>query len=198
MQPERDTEADPLGLGAPANHDLAAQPQRPGELAAMVLVALSEPARRHIGRGASSAALPVNLWLVIAIEAQRSLIRATEVVDMSAEHLADRLDAAAAHSWDSRDEEHLALGRLRAYAEAVRDRRGPSAGPLIPASVPLSPSLTVAAAWALQAQRCGVSIEQWASQAAGLSLPCRATWEAASAAAAQPLSEWVLAQAARR
>jgi hypothetical protein len=181
----------------PAGHDLDAQPQRPGELTVTVVVALERAARRSVAWGAASERLPADLWLTIAIEAQRCLSLASELIGVPAEQLADELDRTAAQSKETGDG-HPALARLRAYAEALREGRGADAETVVPASLPLNPGVHVAAAWAAQAGRMGATVEQWASDASNSLPPGRAAWEAASAAEGQPLAEWTLAQAARR
>jgi hypothetical protein len=178
-------------------HDLGAQPQRPGELTATVVIGLDVPTRRYVMQSAASEGLPPSLWLAIAIEAQRCLSCASELLGVSLEELVHELDRAASSSWENRHD-HPAMARLRAYASVVREGRRGGCMTAVPASLPLSPGLHVAAAWALQAEGIGVNVEQWASHAANALPAGRAAWEAASAAEGQPLAEWILVQAARR
>ena len=184
-------------LEVPVGHDLATQPQRPGELTATIVIGLDVAARSYVMQGAASEGLPPSLWLAIAIEAQRCLLWASGLLGVSLEELIRELDEASSQPWENR-RDHPAIARLRAYATAVREGcRGGSVS-VVPASLPLSPGLHVAAAWALQAERMGVNVERWASDTANALPAGRAAWEAASAADSQPLAEWILLQAARR
>jgi hypothetical protein len=178
---------------------LASRPQRPGELTVVVPVALSEGARRHVFAAASADRLPPALWIAIAIEAQRCLMRAAELASHPADALAEMLDDIARSTPLSvaSSDTHPALMQLQVYARALLAGDG-TVRVMLGESVPLSPAMHVGASWAAEAEAAGMTIEKWASTAANACLPGRTEWEAASAAQGQTLAEWTTIQAARR
>lgn len=181
---------------AARSHRLASAPQRPGELGVPVWVNLDGDARSHVGEGCERDRLPATLWLTIAIEGQRCLTLASRTLEVSASEAAATLDKVAA-TIELTQRDFPAVAQLRAYARAVLtgDR---SAASMLPASLPLTPALHVAGAWALTAQTADQSVKAWASAVAAARPAGRARWEAASAAAGQTLAEWAVVQAARR
>jgi hypothetical protein len=144
-------------LEVPAGHDLGAQPQRPGELTATIVIGLDMRARSYVMQAAASEGLPPSLWLAIAIEAQRCLLCASDLLGVSLEELVHQLDEASSRPCEN-GHDHPAMARLRAYAAVVREGRRGGSMSAVPASLPLSPGLHVAAAWALQAERMGVNV----------------------------------------
>lgn len=185
-------------LAVSGEHHLDAQPQRPGELTTAVFVVLEPEAIGYTSRQAQTASVPLHLWLVIAIEAERSLLQAADVCGWLREELASVLDEVAESSNPSTRPHHPALDRLNAYARALRSPREAALAFTPAESLVLNPSLHVAAAWVIEAQRAKLSVEHWASCMASALLPDRMKWEAASAAHGQPLAEWALLHAARR
>ena len=178
---------------APA-FSLEMQPQRPGELCESFSLELPPGVHSHAERHAQKARLPLALWLVITIEAERALGAAASAAGVKPEDLALAADAAA------RAVRRYDLGpaetrRLASYATALRAGTSDSIGTAAKTGVTLRLPHLVLARWALTAAEVGLPLGEWA---AGLQLvPGRERWEAAAAEAAQPLGEWLLTQAAR-
>jgi hypothetical protein len=176
---------------------LVSRPQRPGELTVTVTVRLEAAARQHVVTAVIADRIPAPLWLAVAIEAARCVRLVGTVMGRSADEVAAALDAAVDASRPPAGSAHPSLSLLRRYARALLVGDG-SYRPIISPTLLLSPATHVGAAWAIEAERVGLSIEEWASGVAA-DLPVgRIAWEAASAAEGQPLAEWALFQAARR
>jgi hypothetical protein len=170
------------------------QPQRPGELCESLSIELPPGALSHAERHARAAQLPLALWLVITIEAERALGAAASAAGVQPDELALAADTAAraARRYDVGPAE---TRRLASYATALRVGTSDSTAKAAKTSVTLRLSHLLLARWALTAAEADVSLGEWA---AGLSLvPGRERWEAAAAEDAQPLAEWLLTQAAR-
>jgi hypothetical protein len=173
---------------------LLAQPQRPGELCESLVLELPSPAFARAERYARAARLPLALWLAIAIEAERALAAAVAATGVDAEDLARAADDAA-RAVRRYDIGPLETRRLASYAAALRaGMAGGWATPVKSGAALRLPHLLLAR-WTFTAADLDMSLGKWA---AGLSLePGRERWEAAAAETAQPLSEWLLTQAAR-
>jgi hypothetical protein len=178
---------------APA-FSLEMQPQRPGELCESLSLELPPGALSHAQRHAQTARLPLALWLVISIEAERALGAAASAAGVKPEDLALAADtsARAVRGYDLGPAE---TRRLASYATALRVGASDRTVTADRTGVTLRLSHLLLARWALTAAEAGLSLGEWA---AGLQLvPGRERWEAAAAEAAQPLGEWLLTQAAR-
>jgi hypothetical protein len=161
----------------------------------VVTVELQDTARDHVREGSAADGVPPALWLSIAIEAERCLGRAAAALSLRPEEVAAACDDASDTTLKPTGVN--ALDRLREYASALR--RGEAEGAaLVGSSVLLTPAMHVGAAWAAEACSAGIGLDRWVGAAASSLPPGRIAWEAASAAAAQSLAEWTLAQAARR
>jgi hypothetical protein len=135
---------------------------------------------------AATAGLPNPLWTTLAIEARRCL----ELVSAEFAVPARRLDEAAAVPWRG-------VGRLGDYAAALR-ATAPRPPAAVMGAVVARPSVLMHCAWRAQATEAGMIVEQWAANALAQPSPSKlVAWEAAAAADARALSEWVLVQAAR-
>lgn len=179
-------------------YDLAIRPQRPGELTSTVVVELDREARQHVAERSRTDAVPPTLWLTIAIEAERTVQQIETARGCSRTGLTTALDRAAAiDETPTTLHPSAAFEQLRSYAMALQARQ-PATSVLIGTSLPLSPSLHAAAAWALEADRQDIDVSTWASAQAARLLPGRVSWEVASALEAQTLAEWMLRQATRR
>jgi hypothetical protein len=179
-------------------HDLDVRPQRPGELTVPVVVTLAPTGRTAASLCAKRDGVPINLWLVIAIEAERALRNAAARSGVDLEELEARLDHAAGRVLPSDVYEHPALQALRAYAHALLTMDDSPVPVMATTSVPLNPGLQVAAAWAVEADVSGLEMAAWATERASeLPFKSRVAWEAAAASWAQSLAEWTLLQAAR-
>jgi hypothetical protein len=178
---------------APA-FSLEMQPQRPGELCESLSIELPPAVLSDASHHARAARLPLALWLVITIEAERALGAAGSAARVEPEDLALAADTAA-RAVRRYDVGPAETRRLASYATALRVGTSDSAATAAKTSVTLRLSHLLLARWALTAAEAGVSLAEWA---AGLSLvPGRERWEAAAAEDAQLLGEWLLTQAAR-
>lgn len=178
----------------PPAFSLEAQPQRPGELCESLSIKLPPAVFSDANCHARAARLPLALWLVITIEAERALGAAASAAGVQPEDLALAADTAA-RSVRRYDLGPAETRRLASYATALRVGTSDSASTVTKTNVTLRLSHLLLARWALAAAAAELSLGEWA---AGLSLvPGRERWEAAAAEDAQPLGEWLLTQAAR-
>jgi hypothetical protein len=170
------------------------QPQRPGELCESFSIELSPAALSGAKRHARAARLPLALWLVITIEAERALGAAASAAGVEPDDVALAADTAA-RAVRRYDVGPAETRRLASYATALRVGTRDSTVTAATTSVTLRLSHLLLARWALAAAEADVPLGEWV---AGVSLvPGRERWEAAAAEDAQPLGEWLLAQAAR-
>lgn len=142
----------------------------------------------------AGARLPLELALYIAVEAERALAEAVEVVGVLRDELVEFLDAAAAGGAE-RGPRHMLTRPLAEYAAAV------GAGlPEVDASnaaLRIRTPHRVAALWAHAAAGAGVPLDHWLADAVGRASADRTPWEVAAACSGRTLAEWVLVQAAR-
>jgi hypothetical protein len=175
---------------------LQTQPQRPGDLCESVVVDFPTPVLAAARRYADEAAIPLPLWLTIAVEAERALqaaVAATGVDTVVLANTADRVASQRARY----DIPPPQARRLASYAGALRvgDSAVAAAGAANATRVVLRVSHLTAATWSLAAARTGRSLEAWVTSVA--LVPGRELWEATAAASGLLLSEWLLLQAAR-
>lgn len=143
---------------------------------------------------AAAARLPFELAVYIAVEAERALAEAVEILGVSRTTLIEFLDAASVDVAD-RAPRHTFVRPLEEYAGALIRGFADVEVPARPlrARVPLR----VAAAWAHAAAGAGVPFERWFADAVADAPVVRATWEAAAARTGRALGEWVLLHATR-
>jgi hypothetical protein len=178
---------------APA-FSLQVQPQRPGELCESLSIELPLAVLSHAERHARTARLPLALWLVVTIEAERALAAAASAAGVEEQELARAADSAAG-AFRRYDVGPAETRRLGSYAKALRGGLSDCTATAVRTRVALRLSHLSLARWALAAADADLSLGEWA---VGLPLvPGRERWEAAAAEAAQPLGEWLLTQAAR-
>lgn len=168
--------------------------QRPGELADLVAVSLEANLRDRLESLAGRCRLPLALFAVIAVEADRALREVAASVAMSAADLATLLDAGT----DSAPEpvfDPRPTRALRDYARALRSsaykqtrRRG----------LTLVVPDRLRARWALAAQGDGMALEAWIVERLAAAAPGRERWEAQAAFDGRTLAEWIALQALRR
>ncbi len=155
---------------------------------------LDATAASRVRAVAASADVPLELALYIAIEAERAVNEAVEVIGVERAELVEHLDAAAAVA-PARGPRHTLVRPLEQYAAAVAcglpDED--AAGQAILARVPHR----VAACWAHAAAATGKPFESWVADTLARASGAREPWEAAAAWAGRTLAEWVLLQAAR-
>jgi hypothetical protein len=187
-----DSEDDLIDFDRPP-FSLRAQPQRPGELTDLVDVAVDPNVLVRFERE-SRVALPRELALYIAVEAERALQEAAALLGVEAVGLAAHLDEAAS-AIPARGPRHMLVRPLQEYAAALEDGidRLDESDATVRARVPHH----VAARWARSAAASGLSIERWVAQILESASGARVNWEVAAARSARSLAEWVLVQAAR-
>lgn len=187
-------EQPPVRPFEPPPFSLLAQPQRPGELCESLVIELPVGTLIQARRHASAARLPLPLWLVIAIEAERALVAAVAATGVEAAALRDAADDAA-RPGRRYDVSPLQARRLASYAAALRVGVDNVSTPTTYENIALRLPNLLIARWAFAAVDASMPLPEWV---ATLPLaPGRERWEAAAAEAAQPLSEWLLLQAAR-
>lgn len=193
LLPSTDGSAPERPFEAPA-FSLRVQPQRPGELCESLSIELPPAVLSCAEQHAREARLPLALWLVITIEAERALAAAASAAGVEPEDLALAADSAAGEACRY-DVGPAEVRRLASYAAALR--LGVSEGRATGSkrSVSLRLSHLSLARWALAAADANLPFDRWVE---GRRLvPGRERWEAAAAEAAQPLGEWLVTQAAR-
>jgi len=146
-----------------------------------------------VQRSAAAAALPVELAVYIAVEAERALAEAIAATGVPHDALVTFLDIAA-RDGDERGLKHVLARPLADYADALR-RGLPERATPRPLRVRVPHR--VAASWANAAAAAGTPFEHWLINAVARAQGGRVSWEAAAARAGRSLSEWVLLQAAR-
>jgi hypothetical protein len=168
--------------------------QRPGELADLVPLALDREVAARVQAVADGARLPLALYIVVAVEAQRVLTEIAVVTAIHADELARALDLAAAEASAPRFEPP-ASRPLRVYARALRSSgyKGRSRREL-----DLVVPDRLRARWSLVAQEAGLTVEAWIVDQLTLAAPGRELWEAQAASEARTLGEWIALQALRR
>jgi len=177
----------------PPPFSLRTQPQRPGELAELIEIAVEPAVADRMQRAAAAAGLPVELAVYIAVEAQRALAEAIAAVGVSHDSLVTFLDIAAGDD-DERGPRHVLARPLAHYAAALRRGLPEQA---TPAPLRVRVPHRVAASWAYAAAAAGTPFERWLIDAVARAQDGRVSWEAAAARTGRSLSEWVLLQAAR-
>lgn len=182
----------PAGIHHPS---LSAQPFRPGELPAPLVLRLPAGTRRAAANAASAVQIPVSLWIRTAVDCSRHLHEVTRFAGSSAglrETLDELAERAPVHSMGA-----LARRRQWLYAQALR--RGDPSAPRSVSASPLTVLLpdTSLAAWSQSAATCGLDLERWCEQLVQAAPERPHLWEAAAAEAGRSLGEWIYAMALR-
>jgi hypothetical protein len=178
----------------PPPFSLHTQPQRPGELAELIEVAVDAAEMARVRDEVAARRLPVELVLYIAIEADRALDEAVDAVALAREDLIAFLDTAAANT-PERAPRHLLVRPLEQYAAAIM--RGLPDLAVESGSLHVRVPHRVAATWAHAAAAAAVPLERWLADGVRRARLDRAGWEAAAARTGRTLGEWVLLQATR-
>lgn len=176
-------------MPADGEFSLHLQPQRPGDLCDWIELELPPETVEWI---AVRTAVPVGLWLTIAIEAKRVLGSYGPVAEGELEARLDeaaqvRIDAAVCRA---------PARALRTYADALR--AGSEFGATDQGGiVVLTPPQAMSTAWEHHARDIGMPLGPWLAREAASHLTGRVDWEAAAAEQGQSLSEWILRGAGR-
>lgn len=186
----------PARVFEPPPFSLTRQPQRPGELCESLIIDLPPSAYERAERQAQAAGIPLPLWLLIAIEAERAVASTAAITGLGRTDVIDAADEATRSSGRRYDISPPETRRLADYAEALRAGAAQTAAPATDRAVAIRLPHLMLASWALTAAECNVPLTRWA--AASPLAPGRERWEATAAAEGLSLSEWLLRQAARR
>jgi hypothetical protein len=167
---------------------------RPSELPTTVQLQLTESALRCSLAGARTAALDVETWIRLAVDAARQASRAADLIDMPIDELHAAIDTTAEVALPTTP---MIAAATTAYVRALRDRSSPircgarrDDGLLI---VHVSDEL--ATAWTMDAIAAGMSLDAWASLQVLTAPRDAVAWEVAAARRGCYLGEWVLAAA---
>ena len=179
---------------APPPLSLTDRTQRPGELADVVPITLDGDVGRRTLELAEHARLPLALYVVCAVEAERALAEVARALGTATDEIAPCLDDAAADSTPPQFEPP-ASRPLRAYARALRyggckSRSGQRVELVVPDRL--------RARWSIAAQEAGMTVEAWIAAQLATTRRGVERWEAQAAAEARTLSEWVALQALSR
>ena len=173
---------------------LSERTQRPGELADVVPIALDGDVRERVHALAQRAQLPLALYAVCAVEAERAIAEVSHMTGLAADAIALWLDDAAAQA-PSAEFEPPATRPFRAYGRALMSA-GYNSRPR--GDLELVVPDRQRARWSVAAQGEGLTLERWVISQLIAARPGVARWEAQAAAEAQTLSEWIALQALLR
>jgi hypothetical protein len=161
---------------------VGAAPSRPGEMPARIVLEVAF---------VDAASVRAGLRAAVAIEAARCLAFVARRRSLGADAIERRLDAAARVA-EPPPVVPIAAHRLADYARQLSAAGPGVADERSPVEL-LVPSRQMAA-WALAAAEAGLPVEEWAQRLLDSAPQLALAWEAASAARAQTLLEWALAQ----
>jgi hypothetical protein len=178
----------------PAPFSLKAQPQRPGELAELVDIDMPPTVATRVRATAADSGLPAELWLYIAVEAERAVDEATSVFGIERDELVVFIEAAA-RIVPPRAPRHVLVRRLEEYGAALIGAG--SAPPANGSGLTIRVPHRVSARWAHAAAEAGKPFDRWLEDMVVAARAGRERWEASAACDARTLAEWVLLQAAR-
>lgn len=178
----------------PEPYRLGERSQRPGELADVLRIELTPERRAHSEALATRARLPLELAVVIAVEAERALQEVASALAIDPTDIAADLDAVAASSVAA-EFDPVPTRPLRAYASALR-----SGGyrPVRKQRLELVVPDRLHASWSLAATNARVPLDEWVAARLAAATSTRERWEAQAANEGQTLAEWVSLQALRR
>lgn len=183
-------------LRAPARAPISVAPFRPGELPIVSWVPLSPETRELVKNAAYAAALPVELWVRIAVEASRLVSEISELSGLTEPAVCSLLSNAAEKEASRRERstQDLAALTLVRYAEELRQTH-----PRIDLDSELALRLPeeMNAAWSRAAADTRLSYASWVALRLA-SAPCDCVqWEIAAAHSCRSLGEWVYASSLR-
>lgn len=165
---------------------------RPSELPTTVALTLTESALRSSRASAGAAALDVETWVRLAVEAGRQASRAADLLDVPVDQLHAAIDAAAAVALPATP---VVAATMTAYVRALRDRGLVSCRRTNGDELIVHVSDELATAWTMEAIAAGMSLDAWASLQLLAAPSGVVAWEVAAARRGCYLGEWVLAAA---
>jgi hypothetical protein len=182
---------EPGAVGVP---NLIAAPYRPGEMPTVVIIKLSETARRSLAERARSTALPAELWLRIAVETERHVRKAITATRASR----DQVVAAVGEFATAVEDRPVPLHghRHRLYAREVQQaaaQRKPHAEVSYEIALRLPEELLVA--WSSEATGESRGLDEWVSDLLATSFINSWEWEVAAAGTGRSLGELIYAGA---
>ena len=183
-------------LRAPARAPISVAPFRPGELPIVSWVPLSPKTRKLVKNAADAAALPVELWVRIAVEASRLVSELSELSGLAEPAVCSVLNNAAEMEWSRRERatQDLAALTLACYADELRQTH-----PRVDVESELALRLPeeMNASWSIAAAGTRLSYASWVALRLA-SAPCDCVqWEIAAAQSCRSLGEWVYASSLR-
>lgn len=160
----------------------------------MVPIALDGDVRERVRALAQRARLPLALYALCAVEAERAIAEVSQITGLAADEIAPWLDEAAAQA-PSTEFEPPASRPLRAYARALTSA-GYNGRPR--GNFELVVPDRQRARWSVAAQEAGLTLEGWIISQLVAARPGVEQWEAQAAAEGRTLSEWIALQALLR
>jgi hypothetical protein len=176
-----------LASPAPRPPSLTAAPFRPGELPITSWIPLESSIRALVSRRANEEALPIELWVRIAVEASRLTDEISTLTNQSRQGVIDRLDIAASALDDTQT---LSGSELRRYAaELRRSHATVDADDVLALRLPEE----ISGAWGKAASAARVDMPHWIAHAIRAAPAECVAWEAAAASTCRSLGEWAYA-----
>ncbi len=169
---------------------LSSAPFRPGELPIASWISLDELTRERIEEGATTARVPAELWLRLAVEAARLTDEIAAHSGRTRQSVQGVLDTAAAETSGDATNETLRTDALARYAALLRTRH--PAGP-ISRLVPMRLPEEMSGGWRRAAIHAGVTFERWVAERVEAAPTGCVAWEIAAAECCQTLAEWAYA-----
>lgn len=171
----------------PTAPSLASAPFRPGELPLTAWIPLDSATRDLVRKRATEAALPIELWVRIAVEASRLAGEISYLAGCRREEVVVQLDLATTSPGETHT---LAASELRRYAAELRKGHPAfEAGEVLALRLPEE----ISGAWNAAAVATRQELPHWlASMLDDAPRECVA-WEATAAATCRSLGEWAYA-----
>lgn len=167
-------------------------PFRPGELPLISWVPLDLKTRELIGMATTTAGIPIDLWVRIAVEASRLVEEIATLSGSLKSEVASRLDSAAQIA--SRPPQQTGGHLLIRYAAELQVARK---GQKVPNELALRLPEEMSGAWTRSAAKERIRLPTWIAQRLR-SVPANCVgWEIAAASAYQSLGEWAYASSLR-
>lgn len=168
---------------------LSAAPFRPGELPDLYRIELQGETRQEVVAGATTARVPAQLWLRIAVESSRLVSETIAITGQSAVSLRTALNHIAAESL-KHELDRAVAGELSHYCTLLqRPHPVGSVGPVMPTPLPEE----MIGAWRHAAITAGATLSTWVGEQV-IRAPAECMrWEIAAAHSSRTLAEWVYA-----
>lgn len=185
--------SDPQSWPHSTRTPIATAPFRPGELPVVSWIPLTPETRVLIKTAASTAAVPIELWVRIAVEASRLMSEIAELSGRPETEMSWLLSHAAKE--DARTApDNLAALALARYADELRQKHPcGELGPELAVRLPEEMN----AAWSRTAARRRLSYGQWIAERLAVAPRDCVQWEIAAVQSCKSLGEWAYASSLR-